>query len=196
MARVVRVVMLRLQRVTFLALHQYLGLDSELLSTQDLGGPVKKHSGGFGRPSSVENHKVNLAEKEASPISFSDVVHDEPSDPALLPRVKEAYRSLLGLEHDALTKDEEEFLDDIDFATYEAEEVLVYEETVDTNCLMLVLCGTISVIQRREDSAATVGGVDSEDTNDSYVEMHKVKAGGLLGQLQVLTGEPSFFTYK
>ena len=38
MTRVVRVIMVRLQRVTFLALHQYMGLDSELMKSQPRGG--------------------------------------------------------------------------------------------------------------------------------------------------------------
>ncbi len=37
MARVVQVVMVRLQRVTFLALHQYMGLATELISTHHRG---------------------------------------------------------------------------------------------------------------------------------------------------------------
>ena len=59
MAQVVQVVMVRLQRVTLLALHQYLGLGAELLSAQPRGnihGPRRVHhssgAGGGGAASS------------------------------------------------------------------------------------------------------------------------------------------------
>ena len=39
-------------------------------------------------------------------------------------------------------------------------------------------------------------GQTQSDSDVDYVEMHKAYPGGLLGQLQVLSYEPSFFTYR
>ena len=62
--------------------------------------------------------------------------------------------------------------------------VLVEEETLDNTSLFVVLSGSVSVSQRTSD------GPDA-----AAKEMHKAYPGGMLGQLQVLTSEPSFFTY-
>ena len=44
LAKVVQVVMIRLQRVTLLALHQYLGLGAELLTSTSRGGKESMYS--------------------------------------------------------------------------------------------------------------------------------------------------------
>ena len=75
-------------------------------------------------------------------------------------------------------------------AGYQEGEVVVHEESVERNCLFYVLSGCVSVSQRSTDADQQVR--DSPDC----VEMHKAYPGGFLGQLQVLTSEPSFFTYK
>ena len=102
-----------------------------------------------------------------------------------------AFKDLLGLSHGELSREEEESLAaSVEIAGYQEGEVVVHEESVERNCLFYVLSGCVSVSQRSTDADQQVR--DSPDC----VEMHKAYPGGFLGQLQVLTSEPSFFTYK
>ncbi len=160
LSRVVQVVMIRLQRVTFLALHQYMGLGSELLRPDHRGAPGEENSEEVQTEQDMRERASNL------------------------------FRKALGLiDVEGLENGETDLCRNISLITCAADEVLVQEETVDRNLLLLVLRGCVSVSQ-----APAEGGVTN--ISGSAVEIHRAYVGGLLGQLQTLTAEPSFFTYR
>lgn len=79
LVRVVQIIMVRLQRVTFLALHNYLGLTTELFSCQSQGTPlisvssVTAGAGKAGRrqtPSAVEEERGEKLEKSGEALEM------------------------------------------------------------------------------------------------------------------------------
>lgn len=209
--KVVQVVMVRLQRVTLLALLQYLGLSAELINTQNRGASsappvlrkqysaedaaVNQESGGLPIPGS-SNAGGNNSQLVASPQTSSS--NDESfisnafrskkkieklSDEQLSGLAAESFKNLLGLtDEDFVDNDDADLITDIDLESYKEGDKIVEEDSMSRSCLFLVLQGSVVVSQGR------VGG--------SAKDMHKANPGGLLGQLQVLTNEPSFFTYR
>lgn len=95
----------------------------------------------------------------------------------------DGFKTFLGLSEEDLIEDavSAEQLRDVEIVTYNEGDVLTEEDTSSDNNLFLVLTGCVTVSQR--------------DVEDVPREMHRAYQGGLLGQLQVLTCEPSFFTY-
>ena len=91
---------------------------------------------------------------------------------------KDTFKALLGLTDEDLMDEanHESFLDDLSIVDFNDNEVIVEEESSERNWLIVVLSGTVQVSQKEG-------------------SFHKAFPGGLLGQLQVLTAEPSFFTY-
>ncbi len=234
LAGVVQVVMVRLQRVTLLALHQYLGLGAELLSPLPRGnvhgGRRHHHSAGGGgnshnagassarereesisATSSPEKQKPGpddggqqqgpdaagaAQQKELSPQTSS--TEDQIPVPSVFRSRKKisqmgddqlrdlsakAFMQYLGLSDEDLVDDERsrELLKDFEIATYSEGEVLTEEESTMDGHLFLVLAGSVVVTQR--------------DVENVPREMYRSYQGGLLGQLQVLTNEPAFFSY-
>ncbi|XP_018773386.2 patatin-like phospholipase domain-containing protein 7 isoform X1 [Serinus canaria] len=79
LVRVVQIIMVRLQRVTFLALHNYLGLTTELFSCQSQGTPlisVSSITAGAGKagrrqtPSAVEEERGEKLEKSGEALEM------------------------------------------------------------------------------------------------------------------------------
>ncbi|CAN8198112.1 unnamed protein product [Coccothraustes coccothraustes] len=79
LVRVVQIIMVRLQRVTFLALHNYLGLTTELFSCQSQGTPlisVSSVAAGAGKagkrqtPSAVEEERAERLEKSGEALEM------------------------------------------------------------------------------------------------------------------------------
>ncbi|XP_059721043.1 patatin-like phospholipase domain-containing protein 7 isoform X1 [Haemorhous mexicanus] len=79
LVRVVQIIMVRLQRVTFLALHNYLGLTTELFSCQSQGSPlisvssITAGAGKVGRrqtPSAVEEERGEKLEKSGEALEM------------------------------------------------------------------------------------------------------------------------------
>ena len=89
MAQVVQVVMVRLQRVTLLALHQYLGLGAELLSAQPRGnllGPKRAHhSSGAGGGAASSNSGGTPVEGSAASADPSPNSPEKPQMGSLKP---------------------------------------------------------------------------------------------------------------
>lgn len=180
LSRVIQVIMVRLQRVTLLALHQYLGLGMELLSDSNRGVPSDAIE---------EEHGSDFpVVKFQSGINPADWSYED-----LKKLAAAAFRYHLKI------KDSTEalFLDSVVIEVYEDGRVLVNEDSSDTNALFVVLTGCVQVSQ----NPAPLGGDNSKEgdekssQNGASVEVHKAYPGGMLGQLQVLTAEPSFFTY-
>lgn len=216
LTRVIQVVMIRLQRVTFLALHQYLGLGAELMSSQHRGAVLLKkqsstevqveealkshpptHMEDVPRSMSVPTPRSvsATAQNESSPVQYPFL-----EDPALKSLFKSKkilagfqddklkdvavnfFRKHFGLsDQDMVGEDSAAFVQDLDIVQFHEKEVLIAEETNDAAFLILVLTGCVCVSQKNCDGVP--------------VEIHKAYPGGVLGQLQVLTAEPSFFTY-
>lgn len=76
--RVIQVIMVRLQRVTFTTLHQYLGLSAELVNQ---GTHKKKQSPFSGSPvRSRTRENFTLQNIDGSAVSFSTLETHDPND--------------------------------------------------------------------------------------------------------------------
>lgn len=202
--RVVQVVMIRLQRVTLLALHQYLGLGTELISTKHRGFKPQKIS-----PEDTEDDAENLDAKkdnlESTRLTDPDLEQELSKSPpsALQIQMSQAgnplnssqknrrasedkreqlmrfalntYQDQLGLESEATLEGKVELRDIPDGYR------IMEEDSLKDAALVLVVQGCFTVSQK----------LDGKEQ-----EVHLCYPGGLLGQLQVLTGEPSFFTVQ
>ena len=165
--KVVQVVMVRLQRVTLLALHQYLGLGAELLTQNNRGNDGK--------------------DVTDVPLTFINCAKEIPEmgRAHLKSLALDVYKEILDLTEENWEDVEAtvgySMSDYVDVSSWEPSDNLVIEETNDDPALFLVLKGVVGLTQ-----------INAED--DANVEIHRSYGGGYFGQLQVLTDEPSFFT--
>ena len=72
--RVVQVVMIRLQRVTLLALHQYLGLGTELIANQHRGNKNLKYRSERVESSSTAPQEQFVTEKLNLPVRLNPLI--------------------------------------------------------------------------------------------------------------------------
>ena len=198
--RFVQVVMIRLQRVTLLALHQYLGLGAELIAKQHRGDMNMKWN------ETVDDIKTP-EETDAGIIESGEQL--TPTTPSALQLQLESYKELtnpssqsgansrkgsfakrgkmmlfslktfkeqLKLESEAILEGKVEIRD------IPAGFRIMEEDSLKDAALVLVIDGCFSVSQKNEERKEQ--------------ELHLCYAGGLLGQLQVLTGEASIFTVE
>lgn len=177
--------MVRLQRVTLLALHHYLGLGVELMSKHHRGAPLRKQSSNQNEET-PSKHSSSLPTDEETFVNsafrnkkrLNTLKRDE-----LKTLAQESFKTMFGLtDEDIMDEAQTEFLDDIEIVTFGENEVLVEENSLENSALMLVMTGCVSVSQLSVENVRK--------------EMHKAYPGGFLGQLQVLTTEPSFFNYR
>ena len=196
--RVVQIVMIRLQRVTLLALHQYLGLGAELIA--------KQHRGDMNVKFTDDPDELKTPEEEDNPLESEQLT---PTTPSALQLQLESYKEItsgnitrssmrrksslarrekmmqfalksfkdqLKLESDAILEGKIELRDiPPGFRIME-------EDSLKDAALVLVIDGCLRVSQKNEEGKEQ--------------ELHLCYAGGLLGQLQVLTGEASIFTVE
>lgn len=110
LVRAIQIIMVRLQRVTFLALHQYLGLSSELVKTQ----PLKHHTGNSSPIKlRMREHQFKSGD-QASPVHETDPAARTPTFEGrrrakegkdydvILEKGIEGFRQVLGLENSSL----------------------------------------------------------------------------------------------
>ena len=203
LAKVVQVVMIRLQRVTLLALHQYLGLGAELLSHSSRGGnqqmkrqatlqqqELKKLAKQAAEledlsPSSMQQSISTASDSEGNLLFSSLVIENRTSidslrQDALKELAKDAFAEILHLSDEQL-EEGINLLDYIYINEPDEGDILVLEDTNDSPSLMVVLSGTLELSQKNHDTGIAA-------------RIHKVHVGGILCQLQTLTNEPSFFT--
>nr|CAH7756564.1 unnamed protein product [Callosobruchus chinensis] len=218
--RVLQVIMVRLQRVTFTALHQYLGLSAELVrqlpkpKNAMAGSPMKrKREEGPAMDSSftattlpipVPGHKRRhsmLDGKSLSP-SFNTPPIDVPPDVELSSSANDS--DINKKRHSFPGRVEEDDL--IDLAT-EAfarelglEDISILEGKIEVR---EVSAGTYLMKEDSNKDAAlayVISGalVVSQRMTESEEEIHMFTAyhGEIVGGLTVLTGEPSFFTIR
>merc|ERR1719495_2553428 len=202
--RVVQIVMIRLQRVTLLALHQYLGLGAELIASRHRGDKNLKYNQEFldealttdsqEEPTSVENSHIK-AETPPTPSALALAMNPQ-QDAGLAPYslhkqrrrgsmekreqmmvfALKQFREQLGLESEASLE-----------GNIEIREIpegfrIMEEDSLKDAALVLVVAGCFTVSQKNDEGKEQ--------------EIHLCYTGGLLGQLQVLTGEPSIFTVQ
>jgi len=204
LAKVVQVVMVRLQRVTLLALHQYLGLGVELLSPSNRSTMKQQQRQTSQRAQDFEQDLRKLKQQMASPESesasenadlnstasllFSNVIIqsrqeiDHMNHDQMRRLAEEAFQEVLHLSNEQLP---ENFLmkEYININEPDEGDTLVMEDSNDSPSLMLVLSGTVELSQ-----------INPETNEPSRI--HKALVGGILCQLQTLTNEPSFYTVK
>ncbi|XP_046644796.1 neuropathy target esterase sws-like isoform X3 [Daphnia pulicaria] len=186
LVRAIQIIMVRLQRVTFLALHQYLGLSAELVKSF----PAKHHGGSTSpiklrmrehafvqKPINV-NDPMDCATPPTTPLSEGKRrVKDEKDYQLLLQVGIDGFVKLLGLEDQSLLDGHIEVRELIP-GTY-----IMKEDAMKDVALVYVISGTLCVSQRAASK--------NED-----VQMFLAHSGELVGGLAVLTGEPSFFTVR
>uniref|UniRef100_A0A8C3NLI7 lysophospholipase n=1 Tax=Geospiza parvula TaxID=87175 RepID=A0A8C3NLI7_GEOPR len=177
LVRVVQIIMVRLQRVTFLALHNYLGLTTELFSCVSLGGRpsalLAGHTELFLLP---EGHKANSILKKTvtvtetpSAVFHYSAVQDSCNSKhidAIVEAAKKDFSALMKLDNPALLNGK----------------VTLHQVTAGT------------VLSRQGDQDVNVCFVVSGMLHDTCLFI--THPGELVGQLAVLTGEPLIFTIK
>lgn len=171
--RVVQIVMIRLQRVTLLALHQYLGLGSELIAAKHRGSKNIKYDTASSDQLSeggVDKNQL-LSPTHSGPRKRKSSLQKREE---MMTFALQSFREQLGLESEASLEGNVELRE-----IPEGYRIMEVDSLKDA-ALVLVVEGCFSVSQLGEDGRER--------------EIHLCYPGGLLGQLQVLTGEPSFFT--
>ncbi|XP_056642323.1 neuropathy target esterase sws isoform X1 [Diorhabda sublineata] len=221
--RVIQVIMVRLQRVTFTALHQYLGLSAELVRQKPKpknsggGSPMKKKKdevipagteniAATTQPIPVPGHRRNKSSLESKSCSPSGNIGNGNVEAEMVTNLSTEQGSIskkrLSIQNAEVIADEEL----IETAT----EAFVKELGLDG---VSALKGKVEI---REVSAGTY--LMKEDSNkdaalvyvisgalvvsqritegDEEVHMFTAHPGEIVGGLAVLTGEPSFFTIR
>uniref|UniRef100_A0A8C0VNJ7 Patatin like phospholipase domain containing 7 n=1 Tax=Cyanistes caeruleus TaxID=156563 RepID=A0A8C0VNJ7_CYACU len=208
LVRVVQIIMVRLQRVTFLALHNYLGLTTELFSCVSLGGrpsalltghrevfllPEDNSSGAKSdMDMAYERARVQLAPEDASILKKTVTVTETPSAVFHYSAVQDSCNS----KHtDAIVEAAKKDLSTlmkldnpallngkVTLHQVTAGTVLSRQGDQDVN-VCFVVSGMLHVYQRK---------IDSEEDTCLFI----THPGELVGQLAVLTGEPLIFTIK
>jgi len=173
--RVVQIVMIRLQRVTLLALHQYLGLGAELIASQHRGNKNLKYR--LERLDSTTNDGLPPRQPSALQLQISNEKRRKSSlekrEDMIMFALKH-FKEQLGLESEATLEGK------IEIREIPEGYRIMEEDSLKDAALVLVIQGCFNVSQTGEDGKNKL--------------IHYCYPGGLLGQLQVLTGEPSFFT--
>ena len=188
--RVVQIVMIRLQRVTLLALHQYLGLGAELIAKQHRGDKEVN----WATEESVKTPEEAEVDTDMGPLDTEQLT---PTTPSALQLQLESYQDLAAASparaqrrKGSLAKRERMMKFALtcfkDQLKLESEAILegkveirdiprgfriMEEDSLKDAALVLVIDGCFSVCQKNEEGREQ--------------ELHQCYAGGLLGQLQV-----------
>ncbi|KPJ14559.1 Neuropathy target esterase sws [Papilio machaon] len=203
--RVIQIIMVRLQRVTFTALHQYLGLSAELVNPGkdkrrpgtvsspgksskvvlvDSGTTMHPHNHSTQSPHHERVEHMEGGHQTSSPIHIQgrrprpDMVPDLTSNTpqALIQIASEAFVKELGLENDTLVRGNVQ-VRDLPAGTY------IMKEESHKSFRLLYL---------RQISSRFA------EPSRRYLltSIHPSKPGEVEGGLAVLTGEPSFFSIR
>ncbi|XP_047526357.1 neuropathy target esterase sws isoform X3 [Pieris napi] len=200
--RVIQIIMVRLQRVTFTALHQYLGLSAELVNpgrekrrpNTTTASPMKTvrpvdcstatHSPSHSERLVTEHTQsqpdvqpTSSFQRPKEGSSFKKHNTDNLDEQALIQIATEAFIKELGLENDQLLTGCVQ-VRDLPAGTY-----IMKEESHKDVALVYLLSGALLVSQRVAEG-------------DGEVHMFTAYPGEVEGGLAVLTGEPSFFSIR
>uniref|UniRef100_A0A8B9CVP4 lysophospholipase n=1 Tax=Anser brachyrhynchus TaxID=132585 RepID=A0A8B9CVP4_9AVES len=186
LVRVVQIIMVRLQRVTFLALHNYLGLTTELFNCVSLGcilfAVMQPGSDQALRGFSILKKTVTVTETPSAVFHYTDrelaaqeSCNSKPID-AIFEAAKKDLSTLMKLDDPSLLNGK------VTLHQVTAGTVLSRQGDQDVN-VCFVVSGMLHVYQRK---------IDSEEDTCLFI----THPGELVGQLAVLTGEPLIFTIK
>ncbi|XP_045525248.1 neuropathy target esterase sws isoform X3 [Pieris brassicae] len=200
--RVIQIIMVRLQRVTFTALHQYLGLSAELVNpgrekrrpNTTTASPMKTvkpvdcstatHSPSHSERLVTEHTQsqpdvqpTSSFQRPKEGSSFKKHNTDNLDEQALIQIATEAFIKELGLENDQLLTGCVQ-VRDLPAGTY-----IMKEESHKDVALVYLLSGALLVSQRVAEG-------------EGEVHMFTAYPGEVEGGLAVLTGEPSFFSIR
>uniref|UniRef100_A0A8C0C2I1 lysophospholipase n=1 Tax=Buteo japonicus TaxID=224669 RepID=A0A8C0C2I1_9AVES len=181
LVRVVQIIMVRLQRVTFLALHNYLGLTTELFNCVSLGyilSALPMQPGCDLAQRSILKKTVTVTETPSAVFHYSavqDSCNSKHID-AIVEAAKKDLSTLMKLDDPSLLNGK------VTLHQVTAGTVLSRQGDQDVN-VCFVVSGMLHVYQRK---------IDSEEDTCLFI----THPGELVGQLAVLTGEPLIFTIK
>uniref|UniRef100_A0A673JUZ6 lysophospholipase n=1 Tax=Sinocyclocheilus rhinocerous TaxID=307959 RepID=A0A673JUZ6_9TELE len=194
LVRVIQIIMVRLQRVTFLALHNYLGLTTELFNKVRSGSP--DHNMAFDRASITKEeaptspiaiHKVPWKKSVTMQHSPSAVFHYSDTGGhsshihhckvnAIFQAAKKDLIKIIQLQDHSLLEDR------VTLRQVKAGSVVASEGDQDVS-VQFVISGTLHVYQRL---------IDREEETCLFV----AHPGEMVGHLAVLTGEPLIFSVR
>ncbi|KAL6725502.1 hypothetical protein Aduo_007550 [Ancylostoma duodenale] len=179
--RPIQIVVTRLLHVTMTTLHQYMGLSAELMKRRrDTGVDERaRHTSGPGRTPQAGLPAVQKKLKE-SRLSSSDDGIDQ------LVVARRWFADALGL----LGPDGPSIIEqkgDVVIRSYDEGEVLV-EQGSEEEQLILVLSGALTLLQEPV--------FDEEPQEDDDNTISRLLPREMVGGLQILTNEPSFYTVK
>uniref|UniRef100_A0A673KKB4 lysophospholipase n=1 Tax=Sinocyclocheilus rhinocerous TaxID=307959 RepID=A0A673KKB4_9TELE len=187
LVRVVQIIMVRLQRVTVLALHNYLGLTNELFShVSEHTSTLNAHSP-FGFTLKYDPHKKKVTvdevpssvylypEEELGMENIFSLFQGRPNA-TLFEEAQKEILKLMKIEDPALLNGR------VTFHHAKAGSVLARQGDQDVS-LHFVLSGCLHVYQKM---------IDKQEAVCLFV----TQPGEMVGQLAVLTGEPLIFTVK
>ncbi|XP_042227103.1 patatin-like phospholipase domain-containing protein 6 isoform X2 [Homarus americanus] len=191
--RVVQIIMVRLMRVTFMALHQYLGLSSELINkvprrgsgsnmapTLSSPGKVKRDSGSTPDGEGEEEMEQRGPETPVRQNSVKKIVLVDPKeekDENSLRIATEKFQALLHLESDEILQGAVA-VRDVPSGSF-----LMKQDSMKEAALVYILSGTLTVSQYSSESAGDI-------------QLFTAHPGDLVGGLAVLSGDPSFFSVR
>ena len=195
MIRVVQLIMARVQRVIFIALHQYLGLTSELVRQGE--AYAAEYCGGVGSVSSEDSLNDALDAAAAVAATATGATADEIASPTI--SAASASGPNRGLSHEVLVNravsgfqaeldiDNADFLRDrIEIRTLLSGEVIMTEDSHSDAGLIFIISGSLVMSQKNNDL------YESANASDSV--LYTAFAGECAGQLAMLTGEANFYT--
>ncbi|XP_021704511.1 neuropathy target esterase sws isoform X1 [Aedes aegypti] len=207
LVRVIQVIMIRLQRVTITALHNYLGLSTEYIQCSSqrkkVAVPLKNSPGHRRVPSDVQapSHSLvgHTVTGEARPDMLADLADhvgsrrpsalpSEPMDDTLMKSIAvEGFLKELGLKEEDRTVVEQ----NIDIKEIAPGTTLTHQGRSDDVLLIFVISGGLTIAQYPQ---VNIGCNKKLDKSDNHtVTIHP---GDVVGGLAVLTGESSLYTIK
>ncbi|XP_018493909.1 patatin-like phospholipase domain-containing protein 7 [Galendromus occidentalis] len=194
MVRLVQVVMIRLQRVNFSALHDYLGLTTQMMRPRDRsrsfihhrGSPIKPQlsyegievvRGQANRVSPAKAHPDTSKGRRASVVGLSEPTKSEPAEQDCLRQAAQAFMRHLRL------SSEELILDKLTLREYKIGENLTTQNDTDhINHLYYIIQGVVEVRQ-----STSHKGKEPD-------EMYYSHPGDIVGIFETLTSEVPFVT--
>lgn len=201
LVRVIQVIMVRLQRVTISALHNYLGLNTEYIqvsSRKKSVVPLSNIPKGYQHKRQMSDQFSLVTSAEQRPDMINDIEYPilvrrtsmltpQSSD---IPIDVELMKSLAidGLLKELRLKDDDRPLisDTIEIKEIPAGTTLTHQGSADDVLLIYVITGGLTLINHQP----TKG---TKKTDGNYITVHP---GEVVGGLAVLTGESSLYTIK
>lgn len=200
LVRVIQVIMVRLQRVTISALHNYLGLNTEYIQVSSRKKnvvPLSNIPKGYQHKRQMSDQFSLVTSAEQRPDMINDIEFpilvrrssvlpqssDIPIDVELMKSVAiDGFLKELGLKDD----DRPLISDTIEIKEIAAGTTLTHQGSADDVLLIYVITGGLTLINHQP----TKG---TKKTDGNYITVHP---GEVVGGLAVLTGESSLYTIK